>query len=928
MMKKIVLILLSFLWLFDCCQPVSAFVNENTQWEQKGKSHYSKGVVYGRQGILDSALWHTRQAIAMLEKVNTDDIQLAHAYQSMGIIYKLSGKYDSALTYYNQAERIYHNQNKIGLLAYIYGNKANIYFIQQDYTKAQNFHLRAASIFKEDPQKYKQQLASAYNNLGNILRTDKEFEKAITYYLTSLQLKEYKLTSESTYANLGYCYENLGETKKAEQYYLKAIQTIRAHFSDTNLWLALHYGNYALFLSKQNRNKEALDYFYRSLTINQINFGEKNPQTAESYNHIGYFYHQNNDLNKALHYYQKALVSIAEPFNDTVYSANPALKNILSKTHLLDILKNKAIALSELAKQKKGPDLFYHSMHTFELALETSNIIRTGYLNEPSKLQLVQNTEEIISKAIEASYHAYQMEKKSDFLQYAFRFIESGKSAVLLEAIKGNQALNVGNIPDSLKQKENQLEKEIFNYEELIYEENKLENPDLKKLAYWNKNLFELKQNYADLIVLLEHQYPEYHNLKYNQDIVSLEMVRKKLAANEVFLEFSFADDKLYSFMVTKKEIKIHESELDDEFKNNLDFLLAALSDNNFSTHTLNDFYRFQESSYFLYQKLIQPFKKELSNKKLIIVPDNKLAYLPFDILIEQINPTTRINYSQQPYLIKKHQLSYSYSATLLFEAKQRPKTAQKVLSAFAPTYDNLDNITKNTFSVRQQYREKLFPLKGVKEEAENVVQILGGDSYLGFNASEEIFKAVAPEYDILHLAMHTIIDDGNPMYSKMAFTQKNDTLEDGLLNTYEIYSMKLNCRMSVLSSCNSGIGRLHRGEGVISLARGFIYAGCPSIIMTLWSVEDKSGVDLMTRFYQNLKTGQNKAKALRQAKLDFIQHADPLKAHPYFWAGYVVIGDDTPLFKNAITHWIIAGIVLTISILLILLFSRRRKKH
>jgi CHAT domain-containing protein len=113
----------------------------------------------------------------------------------------------------------------------------------------------------------------------------------------------------------------------------------------------------------------------------------------------------------------------------------------------------------------------------------------------------------------------------------------------------------------------------------------------------------------------------------------------------------------------------------------------------------------------------------------------------------------------------------------------------------------------------------------------------------------------------------------------------------------------------------------------VISLARGFIYAGCPSIIMTLWTVEDKSGVDLMTSFYENLKTGQNKTEALRQAKLDFLENADPLKAHPYFWAGYVVIGDDTPLFTNYKKYLIAVGVFIIIAIFAYFFFLRRRKK-
>lgn len=926
MKKYIIFLLLSICSAFS--QSIASMVVDSNTLEKVANKHYNQGLVYGRQGILDSALWHTQKAIELFEKTNTgNSISLAHAYQSMGIIYKLSGKYDSSLAYYNRAEHIYRKNNKTGLLAYIYGNKANIYFIQQDYAKAKDFHLRAIDIFEKDTKKYQKQISSTYNNIGNIYRLNNEFENAIDYYNKSLDLKIEKNLSYSTLANLGFCYEKIGNINKAEQYYLKAIHTIQNTYNDSNLWLALHYGNYAQFLAKQNRNEEALSYFQKALTINLKNFGEKNPQTSESYNHIGHFYHQTQHYEQALYFYQKALLSVSGHFNDTSYSANPTIEHVLSKTHLLDVLKNKAIALSELAKQKNDLELYQQSMHTFALAIETSNKIRTGYLNEQSKLQLVQNTAEIISKAIEASYNAYQLNNQQKYLQYAFRFIESGKSAVLLEAIKGNQALTIGNIPDSLKQKENQLEKEIYNYEELIYEENKQENPDLKKMAYWNKNLFELKENYAELIAILEQQYPEYHNLKYNQEIVSLDFVKNKLAANEVLLEYSYSEDKLFSLLVSKDGTKMYETDLDDEFKKNLDFLLGALSNNNFSNHTQNDFNQFQESSFYLYQKLIAPLKKEINHKKLIIVPDQKLAYLPFGILIEQIKPTQRINYSQQAYLIRNYPLSYSYSATLLFEKEHKPKTAKKRLSAFAPTYDHLDQLTQDTFSIRQQYREKLFPLKGIKEEAKNVTQIIGGDSYLDFEASEETFKTVAPDYDILHLAMHTIIDDENPMYSKMAFTQKNNTLEDGLLNTYEIYSMKLNCRMSVLSSCNSGSGKLQRGEGVISLARGFIYAGCPSIIMTLWTVEDKSGVDLMTIFYQNLKTGQNKTEALRQAKLDFLENADPLKAHPYFWAGYVVIGDDTPLFTNYKKYLIAGGVFIILGIFAYFFFLRRRKK-
>ncbi|MFO7829739.1 MAG: tetratricopeptide repeat protein, partial [Bacteroidales bacterium] len=455
MIKKVIVYFSITLFVSVLINPVFAFRGDSTDLAQKAKNHYTKGVIYGRQGMIDSALIHSPKAIALFNELSAkNSVSLAHAFQSLGIIYKISGKYDQAIECYDKAEHIYRANNQTGLLAYVYGNKANIYFIEQDYARARDFHLRAIAIFETDFKKYKNQISSSYSNLGNIYRMDNDFIRAINFYTKSLNLKDKPNFSFSTYGNLGICYEKINEIKKAEQYYLKAIRTLQNNFNDHNLWLAVHYGKYASFLLKQNRNDEAIVYFQKALAINRANFGEKNPETSESYNNIGHYYHQNNKLDKALRYYQKALISLAEDFNDTTISANPGIDQVLSKTHLLDVLKNKAIALSDFAQQNNETDAFNNSIKTFQLAIEVTKQIRSGYLSEQSKLQLVQNSQEIISEAIKASYKAYQLTRKNEYLEHAFLFSESGKSAVLLEAIKGNQALTIGNIPDSLKQKE------------------------------------------------------------------------------------------------------------------------------------------------------------------------------------------------------------------------------------------------------------------------------------------------------------------------------------------------------------------------------------------------------------------------------------------------------------------------------------------
>jgi CHAT domain-containing protein len=174
-----------------------------------------------------------------------------------------------------------------------------------------------------------------------------------------------------------------------------------------------------------------------------------------------------------------------------------------------------------------------------------------------------------------------------------------------------------------------------------------------------------------------------------------------------------------------------------------------------------------------------------------------------------------------------------------------------------------------------------------------------------------------ASDYNILHLAMHTRMNDDDPMMSNLVFSQSNDTLNDGRLYAYEIYNLQLNAQMAVLSSCASGFGNMLKGEGMMSLARGFIYAGCPSIIMTLWQVSDNSSADLMTSFYKYLKKGKSKQEALRLAKIKYLNRSDDLKANPYFWSGFVCIGDGSPIYrKSAYYYWglVIFGFILIVS--------------
>jgi CHAT domain-containing protein len=546
-------------------------------------------------------------------------------------------------------------------------------------------------------------------------------------------------------------------------------------------------------------------------------------------------------------------------------------------------------------------------------------------VSEESKLLLADNEFETFSNALETCFNLYNLTNNPEYIEKAFFYSESGKSSILNESIQSTKALNIGGIPDSLIIQEKTLEKSIWNYEELIYEENKRKEPNENKLSYWNKFLFEEKQNYSALLDYLETNFADYHSFKYKNIETNIKQIQHDLAKQESVIEFFLTSTDLYTFLIQKNKVIFNKSKADSSFYNNLTQVIKSVSNNNFSYHGFAEFNEFQNASHDLYKELFGSIEKEIKQDNLIIIPDGLLAYLPFEVLTTKNNDYKKINYKKLSYLIYQNAISYAHSANFISTTRTK-KIASKNIAAFAPSYKIDSNIFENHLSTRQQYREKLFPLKGIKEEAINITDLINGDKFLGNEANETHFKKVANQYDILHLAMHTIVDDNNPMYSKMAFTQTNDSINDGFLNTYELYNIKLNSRMAVLSSCNSGSGKMQRGEGVISLARGFIYSGCPSIIMTLWSVEDKSGVKLMTNFYKSLLKGKSKSEALRNSKIEFIEKADQLKAHPYFWSGYVVIGNNDPLFYNK-SNVIIGTIVLGLLILLVFIIYIRRKK-
>ena len=215
---------------------------------------------------------------------------------------------------------------------------------------------------------------------------------------------------------------------------------------------------------------------------------------------------------------------------------------------------------------------------------------------------------------------------------------------------------------------------------------------------------------------------------------------------------------------------------------------------------------------------------------------------------------------------------------------------------------------------------DELYSLNCNEAEIESINKLFGGQIFTDLAASKDNFEKRAFDYQILHLATHACLDDENPMFNKI-------WLADDYVSNNDLYNLKLNADLAVLSACNTGSGQLVKGEGVQSLARGFLHAGCPSLVTSLWSVDDCATSDIMVRFYEYLKDGKSKNKALQSAKLDYLKEADKLHQHPYYWGAFIQIGNPTALEIGGSNSFLLWGLLGSI-IIIILMVRKFKNSH
>jgi CHAT domain-containing protein len=474
--------------------------------------------------------------------------------------------------------------------------------------------------------------------------------------------------------------------------------------------------------------------------------------------------------------------------------------------------------------------------------------------------------------------------------QECYFFVEKAKARAFLDNLQDGKINLKRELSLEIKEKEYRINRGISRLQTSLLKSNldeKERNEILNKLE-------DLEDQYQNLILQIKRENPEYANIVYPEPYKLAEIQEKLLSDDTAIVEYFQGKEHSFVFCITKNDFEVKNLSSIKQLNESVYAYLKLLSsgkDKNFQGIP---------ASRYLYQQLILPFHGRIKNKKnLIIIPDGHLHYLPFETLVA--------DESKIRFLVEDYKMSYAPSASSLINLLERKRKVndKKDLLAFADPVYVFQKMPESEINagriLREFYLEKgfaFYPLKYSSREVKQIAKLFEKpyrDIYIGKKAREEILKKLSlTDYKIIHFATHGLLDEDVAGRSGLVLTLDDDPAEDGFYQVREIYNTRLNADLVVLSACQTGKGKLEKGEGVSGLSRAFLYAGAESVVVSLWNINDKSTALFMNHFYNYLTRGEPKVQALRLAKLKMQQSK---YSHPYHWAAFVLIGDfDTPI--------------------------------
>ncbi len=749
-------------------------------------------------------------------------------------------------------------------------------------------------------------IATAYQALGLIYMRENNLKRAKNCFLYSFKYFNPSNSNSNqllqAYGNVSILYSQLNELDSSLHYAQKSLEVLDDFIgtpleSRIPLFKALIFTNISDVYFRKGDTSEALELSKEAVNIYSAMLGEDSNQAAWARSVFGQYLVNAGRHQEAIAQLQKALQGIKKIYPDDnsksifcYVNLGEAYRNLGDPKKALRYYDSALLNNPKLAihgnwiysdTQNAILSLQYRLQATAELndvdyrivldSTYKSFLTQAQYINAVLSHNLLDlQLMDFASTIIESYDSIYEISGDHAAIDKIWHIMEITKARSL--SAQHKLVGTLANLPDEIREEERTLRDSI----QLLMSQ---------KLNFNKDSLIYLLDNrLASLHEAIKKKYPKYYNATSIAKIKDPGVVQNALKNNELLMTFFQHKDQTYILLITKTEIHLDRIKNGDPelLKNRITALIGK-----HANESIND---------------------------LIIIPHGNVWKVNFDLLKSPVDPNV--------YLIEQYAISYNYSADIWLNAEKLNKSNHEVLAfSFGDSKLGGGNIQFHSL------RSKVSELPGTVHEIEAISKIMAGKYFYGNEASESAFKRYAKDYDILHIAVHGEISERNPDESKLIFFNDGDSIEDGELYVKELYQMELNSQLAVLSACNTGMGRVQNGDGILSLGRAFSYAGVPGLLLTRSEVPDISTPIIMQSFYEGLNSGLRKSEALRLAKLKYLNEmAGDLTKDPKYWASFYVLGDNSPITSNR-PFWPYALVIVAICLLAFTVLKRSKAK-
>jgi CHAT domain-containing protein len=849
-----------------------------------------------------------------------NDSLLADVLALLGTLSNYAGDNERALQVTQEAveANLRLREYRLEELADCYHNLGAIYFARSDYVNASEYEIAARKAYFElgAVQAY----AATGINLGLTLLRLGEVERALEILRESERLAEPEALDRNQrsaiYVNMGLALLEMKQWEAAREALGKVLQ----QDDPPRTYLAYAEGNIGLAYLQEGNPGPAIDHLEQAVARMEARNRPTSDELAKLRLHLAQALRIRDQDQAAMQTLENGIrgqLALAENVRiDTLEIFNRPC----NFRTLMRLLAERADLLDHLGQGDKA-------LRAYNQAFAVIDRLRRSYQADGSKQFFSGYVMPIYEKSMDLAWRMYQREGNTAYLESALAISERNKVILLVESMLEARIRREGHLSDSLLEAERSLQIAIDYYEREVYKAE--EKGDSARISMYADYLMEKRAAYDQLQTQLEQEFRYTSSLSADLKLRSDYLVTASdldgyaRGNSTTILEYFLGESAIYAFVISRDRQEMVRLNRPADLNSAIAAYRKVLSDWEFIFEQPEKTWQgIVTGGRRFYQEWLASIFPDSLPARLIVIPDGPMSFIPFEALLSDHSGDAG-NYLSLPFLVRQSEISYHYSGTLLlkesdFDASRESVANCGVGMAFAPVYGDSAPLSVPQMSLRSG--EAALP--GAQAEVQALKNHFGVKLFTGDEASEVAFKENIGRYSIVHLAMHGILDDERADFSYLAFS-KVDSNEDGRLHAYELERLRLPAQLVVLSACETGTGQLVKGEGVLSLAREFIYAGAESVLMSLWKLEDRATGQLSETLYARLAEGKPRSTALREAKLEYLDNADDFSAHPGFWAGMVLVGERDELELAAGFPWMWVGLGMG-GLLVLLLLGRR----